>query len=1366
MLAGVLDYALHLPMLARTVLLAGLALFAARALWEWVLGPLLRKIPLDALAARVDAIHPEYQDRVRSALRFLGERETGASDSMQQQVVQQAAQTLQQAPLSEVLDRDPLWRAAKWAIGATIIAAALIVWQPSLCRIGALRLLAPASSVVWPRSVELVLAQQLPRRVPIGQRVDFTVLLAKGDRPSRQVVLSWRIGNAPVQRQLMQRDAQGHYTAGVDARPAGSSAAAASFGAMQSWIESGDDELTLPPIELIPRLAVVDARLLITPPAYTSLSADEVPFKGDQATVWAGSKLVATFIFNKPVSAEAPLSLETVGSEKELAAPSPTWDKGDHLKVTATWNADASTRFRLRGRDESGFENAATEEFAITVRPDQAPAIQIEEPRRSEDRTAGATVPLIGAADDDLAVQTVTLRASLVQAQGAATQPVSAKPDSAAQSLLLVNEKGAVVPAATWTSQAATADRKHYSLGYLWQLQQFPVTALKPGDVIEYYLEATDSFRMGEAVHAPASSQKLRITIITEQDLLERVSGDLRNLAAQIAEARRIQDRLLADSEQLAADTHNKPTLEPADRQVADRISDQQLRLASQAGEIAGRLADINKRLQENNANQPQIKDAAAAARKALEESASPMRDAARQLKDAASSSAAAREENLRKGQQSGKEAADALKKAADSLGDFGGLQQMLDRVRDLLDEQRHVSAESAEAGRKTVGKTPDQLNPEQRKDLDNAARKQEQLSQRANDTIDALKSMADRMQQSDPAAAKAMRDAAAAGQAQSVSQHQKAAAGAIRENQQSQAQSSQRSAELGLEMMLAGLRDAERRKLEELARKLAQLREQVEVLRRRQASHNLDSLLIQDADRTRGSATTQPVKNLLELSQRPTDSLKDAPELRQLTASQQQTHLNTADLAASTSSIRGADEVAAILNKAAGRMERAMVLLRGEKVPDAYNPPQVEALAHLEAAFRKVEELRRKNEDQARKQQQEEVRKVLMDIRKDQAEVATDTQRLDKLLQAEQKRRADLLKLAQTATQQGQLSQRMTKAQADLSSLGSVVFVSVAQDARADMDAAQHELAQGSAGAPVQQKHLRILTRLDAMIRALKQDEPKPERFAERSSSGGGGGSGSSPRRLPPGAEIKLLRELQGMLNAETRIADAAHASAQPLNELGDRQKAIRGMLDEMLKKASGGKLSLGEEKSDIKLPEEDDQLADELDQELLTGKADSEGDPQPVLDSLSQRMTRSRQRLADSHDPGKVTQKIQEKILKALDELASKSQQQQQSQSSSQGESAGTPKPGGGADGEGTNQSSGRGSEAAKESKVSPGATPPDNPGGDIRQTAKEWGGLSARDRQAVIDSAGEDVVEKYRSLVEDYYRSLSERATSERR
>jgi len=248
--------------------------------------------------------------------------------------------------------------------------------------------------------------------------------------------------------------------------------------------------------------------------------------------------------------------------------------------------------------------------------------------------------------------------------------------------------------------------------------------------------------------------------------------------------------------------------------------------------------------------------------------------------------------------------------------------------------------------------------------------------------------------------------------------------------------------------------------------------------------------------------------------------------------------------------------------------------------------------------------------------------------------------------------------------------------------------------------------------------------------------------------------------------------------------------ASTQPsgdlvsarLTELGTRQGELRTLLDDMLKKSSRGTKGLGPEPdARTKLPEESSemQVADEeLDAQLLgQGSAAAPGadDMKPAEKSLAlvgDRMARARQRLAVDHDPGTTTQIIQDRILKDLDILIEQANQQSKAGKSGKSkpdQKPGQPKPG---QGEQPNNTQAGGpkqpnesKEGAKESTLGDGGPAQTATGEEIKEKMTEWGGTTPRQREAVIEGSSETVVEKYKKLVDDYYRSLATQANQKR-
>jgi hypothetical protein len=292
-------------------------------------------------------------------------------------------------------------------------------------------------------------------------------------------------------------------------------------------------------------------------------------------------------------------------------------------------------------------------------------------------------------------------------------------------------------------------------------------------------------------------------------------------------------------------------------------------------------------------------------------------------------------------------------------------------------------------------------------------------------------------------------------------------------------------------------------------------------------------------------------------------------------------------------------------------------------------------------------------------------------------------------------------------------------------------------------------------------------------MIRNLAT-KPKESKFAAEGSSGGSSGKSGAPP-MPSEAELRLLKDLQRSVNANTKTADAQATKDKPeLLALGTREGELRGLLDQLLQKASKGELKLGPEPDPSKLlPEEakeEDVENDELDKNLLDDKPAAEKE-ETQAGLIGDRMARSRQRLAINTDPGKVTQIIQDRILKDFDILIDQARQQQaevrnppKDSQSAQKQS----KPGeqmAQAENQQKNSGANKPQPVANPAQVST-ASAPGNSAADlskeIKESLAEWGQVTPRLRDAQIEGSSETIIEQYRKLTEDYYRSLAAKAT----
>jgi hypothetical protein len=245
--------------------------------------------------------------------------------------------------------------------------------------------------------------------------------------------------------------------------------------------------------------------------------------------------------------------------------------------------------------------------------------------------------------------------------------------------------------------------------------------------------------------------------------------------------------------------------------------------------------------------------------------------------------------------------------------------------------------------------------------------------------------------------------------------------------------------------------------------------------------------------------------------------------------------------------------------------------------------------------------------------------------------------------------------------------------------------------------------------------------------------------------------------------------------VNNSTKKIDAEpDKDKQKLLGLGNRQGELRNLLDEVLKKSSNGEAKLRPEPDNKdQLPEEankDDVEQQELQQALAGDQPDAEQIEKDIL-VIGDRMARSRQRLALNNDPGKVTQVIQDRILRDLDFLIDQSRKQacpggqpQPQQANKPGQQMQKPQREV-AQVQGGNPKGGVSTKGQKPASVSraPGASQTQTDiSQQIKETAEEWGKISPRARNAVTEGASEEIIEKYRKYVEDYYKGVAVKGT----
>lgn len=1391
-----LDYMLQLPAgprVAVNLVALGVLGFAG---WTFIVRPALARISLSDLAGRIENTFPQFDDSLRSTVVFTEVKDVPGSEVMKFRTVERASELAKQVDLSQAVAVKPVWGSLAIglaALAAFIAIAALI--DPNLRKIAADRLFAGDSA--WPKSVEISMIDFPAQRVAAGGDVKVSMKLNKG--AVKQATIKYRYDNGAWQQEIVRADANGVFSTTLKAQLD----ANRDLSKLQIAVEAGDDEVQLPGVTVVPQLEIRQAIAVVTPPAYSKLPPTQVNLAERPVVAAVGAFVELGVTFNKQL--DTAKGIQIVPSDSARTAPPVEWSfprngqATGRLSLMEGFKTEDSFRFTVRATDTDGFENRTPLEYQITVHEDAKPMVVIDEPRQSEDRTPNATVPLRLSADDDYGFDSVDL---VVEGKGPALA-------NRAPWIIPLVRAGEPMAGVDWQLSAnSTLERKRFTAAFAWELDKLEGVTLKPGDKLEFFVRVRDNFDLAGKRHDPVDSSRLTITIISHDQFEAWMEERISTVRQELSAIKKTQDVLKSTTDEQSKETKERGKLDDGQKATMNRLAGQQATAASQTKQASQKLSELVKKATENKASEEGPKKAATEVAKQLDRTAeAPMKEATNKLneaKDTKSSpsdspqqqkqSAEQASQSLDQAAQQQKAASEQLEQAMAKLNEFSGLRPAIEKLEDIKAKQEAVAKEYKEKLKDALGKKPEDLNSDQKKDLNDLADRQNELSKETDKAIKEMKSKAEKMEasKSDPAAAKAMKESAQTGESQSVPQKQSnpqdndGASQQMQQNQQAQAQQKHKEIELGLEMMIEKLKAAERAKLEELQKQLAEMEELLKNLVARQSGHNIDNLLIQDPTGKKIADMTEADRlALIEASKRDPAKLADLkPELAGLTPAQEQTHRNARDVAQKAQALPDTAPAGKIFS-AATKMEQAIVFLRQAKPVDAYQPPQVDALKNLLDALKLVADAKKKTDDEINQAKEESIRQAYVKILEAQKKIDAETIELDKNGRDEEGnlKRAAAVRLSPDGLpkEQADLSAQAKKLGEQLATLKSIVYLWANKDIVNSMNEVKDDLVKPRTDKVVQTQQKRIEEQLEAMIRNLAKKPPEKKEFASRGGGGGGGGGGKPPPKMPTDIELRLLQELQQAVNKATEIIDGevkaagGKKDAEKLTGLGGRQGELRNLLDTLIKAASDNKIALSPEPKDTeKLPEEanaQDIEDQEFLKELLENDTVTADAVEKTIKLIGDRMGRSRQRLALDNDPGKTTQEIQKRIIMDLDNLIKLAQQQQQQGGGKPqpGQQPGQPQPG---DGQAGQQQPGQqGNQPGQQSNGGQQAAADSSPGGglenqdlskELQEKFMEWGRITGRDRGAVMDSAGENAAEKYRKYVEDYYRELGKKAS----
>jgi hypothetical protein len=435
---GLVDWALHLPGLARAVLLVGTLVGAGLVAVRYLVQPISARSDDLTLALRVEEHFPGFNDSLASTVQFLEETGSSATESasLRRVAIQRTLGRAQGLDFTRVVDSRGLRGAIVSAAAAIAAVTALTIFFPALAFTAFVRLAAPFGSCDWPHKTQIEV--EAPRsRIGRNEALEIRARL-RGVIPDQASVTILYDGQPPVtlsgevardgpdagrlQVRLAPDRVQRNFRFRVAANDAVSDEYAVSVLPPPVLVPLGPDEpsprvhLHYPPYTDLPSPealpagsgnvdAVLGTGVSFRARADRSLRAAAIEFLPEDRSTIAALFLAALAANNAYSAVSAFATGETVWS------PVPAIFEADRCTFTVAFLPRAAGLYALHFEDESGL--GATRLFELRLRPDPAPTVQLERPSPARDLLSvlpDATLTLHASADDPtFAVRSVLL---------------------------------------------------------------------------------------------------------------------------------------------------------------------------------------------------------------------------------------------------------------------------------------------------------------------------------------------------------------------------------------------------------------------------------------------------------------------------------------------------------------------------------------------------------------------------------------------------------------------------------------------------------------------------------------------------------------------------------------------------------------------------------------------------------------------------------------------------------------------------------------------------------------------------------------------------------------------------------------------
>lgn len=1123
--AVALDRVFRLPSWIR--LAEDAALVAAGAAWfRWQVIPALRfRPPLVEVALRVE--RAEGVRGVAIAADLAEAHAAGASGALTDDAIRQGLAAM---PRSIRMDAAPARRALGWAACAVAVSMALAWLSPDLASIGLRRLATPFADVSWPARtmVEADMGSAVRAR---GAALALRARHVRGDESSMRVEAEYRVERDGAfgawRRVVLPLQPGGSFERLVEA----------DGDRVEVVFRTEDMETGSTMVRLVPPPAVRSASLVVDPPAYARGTVDR-----RTADLGTGTDRRATVSPPVLAGSRVSIALEVEGASGPPTGEDPgAWiastfaladadgspgtvefapGDGDPTRWNVGWIAMGRGVLEVRLAGEGGVMPVDRIAFEVPTIEDAAPSVAITEPVADEAVTPDASPMVRAEARDDLGITELAIEASLQRAGG----------ESIAQPSVMGSG-----------GQAATAERT----------LDLRAMGANPGDRVTCVARARDAFESGGTRREPVTSAPRVFRVIAPSELTDQVrsrlgqmreaaerlrneQAELRARADALAERAHGRDRALGDAQEGAVAQTDPPS--PEDE---SQLAAAEGRMSERIGAFERSLDELAGRLERNRTDGDGLKATIEDARDDARRAAQRAQDATRSLEssDAGSRSVAQAARQAAEAEQALADLESALQRDRETAE----LARRVDRLSERVDAARR---ESREATDRAIGRSREQLGEDARAGLDRAAQAQREAAAEARDLVEDLERRAqevEREERPEPGLAEALREAAREADERGLARQLEQAAQQTQQNQGQASQQSQQAAQEAVQAMQQAMRSQRRARAEELRRRMTEVTEAMRALLARVEERVLP---VQQLDAADADAVDREARALLDLSRRASGVAEQAAQ--------------------SGSEFRRS---AGLVMQGSGQLDESATSLRASPVDGAASQASLGAArSSIQDALEAAQRARQEAERAAENQRRAELREVYAAILERQRSVRTGTEATLPAPGSKADRRT-LLESRRLGTEQSAVTGLLQNAAARQDLASSELFLASTQEMVGASGAAGQDLWSGAPSRRTILLQGEVEAGVAALIEALA-DPPEPEDpFADEPQQGDGGGGegggegmqGGQPR-VPPIAELRLLRTMAQRVLDDTAAAEALGPAERDayLGRVAERQRKI----------------------------------------------------------------------------------------------------------------------------------------------------------------------------------------------------------------